>query len=254
MSQRSSVSSPLPLHEKLQNPAIVVPAFNEGKSIARTLRDVRASCGYPIYVVDDASSDDTNEQAKGAGAVVLSLVNQLGAWGATQAGIRYAISAGHDAVITIDADGQHMPEYIEQLLKPLREGSADVCIGSWPERGSKLRSIAWKLLRATSGMKIEDLTSGFRAYNRRSIELLSGWKATYIEFQDIGVLALLLNTGFRIVDTNTPMRDRQDGHSRIFDTWRMVIYYMLHSLLLGLTKRPIRPYRSGRYHDTALPS
>ena len=244
MKQKSTAIRARPLSEKIENPAIVMPAFNEGKTIANILDEVRAVCSHSIYVVDDASSDNTREQASDAGAVVLPLVNQLGAWGATQAGIRFAISAGHDAVVTMDADGQHTPEYIEQLLAPLREGSADVCIGSWPQRGSRLRDIAWRLLRATSGMRIEDLTSGFRAYNRRSIEVLSGWRATYIEFQDVGVLALLLNSGMRIVDTPTPMRDRQDGHSRIFHTWRMVIYYMLHSLLLGITKRPIKPYRS----------
>ena len=109
-----------------------------------------------------------------------------------------------------------------------------------------MRTIAWKLLRASSGMKIEDLTSGFRAYNTRALHLLSGWKATYLEFQDVGVLALLVQSGAQIMDTKTPMRDRQSGHSRIFQTWRIVIYYMFHSLLLGLTKRPVKRYVPNR--------
>jgi len=231
---------------KLFSPAIVIPAFNEQETIREVIAEVQGACSYPIYVVDDASRDSTRIVARESGAVVLPLVNQLGAWGATQAGLRFALAKGHDAVVTMDADGQHDPAYIEQLLRPLNEGLSDVCIGSWPERGSKMRTIAWKLLRAASGMKIEDLTSGFRAYNTRALHLLSGWKATYLEFQDVGVLALLLQSGAQIMDTKTPMRDRQSGHSRIFQTWRIVIYYMFHSLLLGLTKRPVKRYVPNR--------
>jgi len=99
-------------------------------------------------------------------------------------------------------------------------------------------------------MKIEDITSGFRAYNHRAIKELAGWRATFLDFQDVGVLSLLVSAGMIITDTQTPMRSRENGHSRIFRTWLIVVYYMCHSLLLGLTKRPIRNYRSSEYART----
>lgn len=224
-------------------PAIVIPAFNESRSVAAVLAEIRAACDYPVYLVDDVSTDHTAGVATTAGATVLPLTNKLGAWGATQTGIRYALRQGHDAVITMDADGQHNPDYLDVLLAPLRDSVADVCIGACTSRGSRFRHVAWKLLRYTSGIRIEDLTSGFRAYNRRACIEAAGWRATVLDFQDVGVLTLLLSRQLSIVDTPTQMRERSTGHSRVFRSWLVVIYYMFHTLLLGLTKRRIRRYK-----------
>lgn len=219
--------------------AIVMPSFNEADSLAKVIGEIRNYCAYPIYVVDDVSTDESASIARGAGATVIPLVNKLGAWGATQAGVRYALQQGHDAVITMDSDGQHDPAYIAGLLAPLENALADVCIGSCTERGSVLRHLAWRLLRATSGIRIEDLTSGYRAYNLPAMRQLATWQATFLDFQDVGVLSLLLSKNLRIVDIETPMRSRSNGSSRIFRSWIVVAYYMCHTILLGLTKRPI---------------
>lgn len=231
-----------------KNPAIVIPAFNEGETVRSVLTEIRQHCDFPVYLVDDSSTDNTAEVARDCGATVLRLANQLGAWGATQAGIRYALKEGHDAVITMDADGQHDPAFIGALLEPLQNNEADVCIGSWPERGSMLRQIAWRWLRATSGIPFEDLTSGFRAYSHIPLVYLASWRATYLDFQDVGVLSLLLKKGARVVDTPTPMRGRANGQSKVFRSWLVVFYYMCHTLLLGLTKR-----RIGRYGHNESP-
>jgi hypothetical protein len=117
-------------------------------------------------------------------------------------------------------------------------------IGACTRRGSLLRKIAWKMMRKTSGLRLEDLTSGFRVYDRVAIRRLSGWQATLLEYQDVGVLAMLKASGLRIMDVEVDMLPRRHGISRVFHSWASVIYYMSHTLLLGVTKRGIRHKQS----------
>lgn len=224
--------------------AVLIPAFNEEDSVGQVVRRVREFCDHPIYVIDDASTDNTRYEAEAAGARVIPLVSNLGAWGATQTGIRYAMKQGFDVAVSLDADGQHDPQQLANVIEPVTNGSAHVAIGAYPERGSRLRRVAWVVLRAVSGIRLEDLTSGYRAYGRKAIIELASWRATYLDFQDVGVLSLLLGRGLRVVDVRVTMDQRANGHSRIFHTWLMVAYYMCHTLLLGLTKRSIRRYHS----------
>jgi len=88
-----------------------------------------------------------------------------------QTGIRYAMRNGFAQVITLDADGQHEPAYIPQMRRAAE--SCDVVIGAYPERGSTARRIAWRYFRAITGFRVEDLTSGFRCYNRIACEVLA---------------------------------------------------------------------------------
>lgn len=221
-------------------PAILLPAYNEEAAIGAVLAEIRAHAGYPVIVIDDCSSDATRRVAAAGGATVLPLATQLGAWGATQAGLRYARRQGYAPVITMDADGQHEAEHLATLLAPLEAGQANVVIGAFPERGSRPRRLAWRLMKLTSGITLADLTSGFRAYDREALRLLTGWRASLCSYQDIGVLALMQRAGLRITDVPVSMRPRSSGASRVFDSWLTVFYYMLHTLLLGLTKRPLR--------------
>lgn len=221
---------------------IVIPAHNEADSIGTVVEEIRNQVDYPIVLIDDASVDNTCQVAHALGLIVIPMANRLGAWGATQAGIRFAKAHGYSVVVTMDADGQHDPQYIQPLLDVVVSGQADVCIGACPDRGSNLRKLAWRLLRFTSGIRVEDLTSGFRAYNDSAINLLADWRANYLDFQDVGVLSLLIRGKLVLKDIETPMRERTNGHSRIFHSWLSVMYYMTHTIMLGLTKRPIRRY------------
>ena len=233
------------LHEIRKNPVlphcvVVIPAHDEAEDIAFVIGEVKRFCEYPVVVVDDASTDQTIAAASKAGATVIPLAVQLGAWGATQAGLRYALRKGFDYVITMDADGQHQAESLPNLLQPIIEERADVVIGACTQRGSPLRKIAWMLMKRVSGLRLEDLTSGFRVYDRRAIRRLAGWQATLLEYQDVGVLATLQASGLRIVDVEVAMLPRRHGISRVFYSWASVIYYMSYTLLLGLTKRGMK--------------
>jgi glycosyltransferase involved in cell wall biosynthesis len=233
--------------KRLSHPAtiILVPAFNEGDIIAEVIGEIHAVCDFTVLVIDDASTDNTIAQARQAGAKVVPLPAQLGAWGAIQTGLRYALSHDYEVAISMDADGQHEAASLGQLLEPVAKGTADVAIGACTRRGSQLRKIAWVMMKWTSGLTLEDITSGFRVYNRTAIHELASWRATLLDYQDIGVLLLLQSRNMQIADVEVPMLPRRHGKSRVFHSWLIVFYYMCHSLILGFSKRRM----VGRYQN-----
>ena len=222
---------------------VVIPAHNEANDIAFVVGEIRKYSDFPVVVIDDASTDDTIAVAREAGAVVIPLAVQLGAWGATQAGLRYALSNDYAYAITMDADGQHLAESLPALLEPIINKEADVTIGACTRRGSASRQFAWRLMKRVSGLRLEDLTSGFRVYDRRAIRRLAAWQATLLEYQDVGVLAMLKASGIRITDVEVEMRARRHGISRVFYSWTSVIYYMSYTLLLSFTKRGMKHHQ-----------
>ena len=222
------------------NIAVVIPALNEASCIAGVVREVLHRNTYEVFVVDDFSADTTAEEAKKAGATVLRLASPLGAWGATQAGIRFALQRGYDIVVSMDADGQHPPEALAELIEPIRRGEAHFTIGTCPERGSSLRHIAWWILKRLSGLKFSDLTSGLRAYNREAAALLASRQASFLDYQDVGVLVLLRRYGFTGREVPVTMLDRMAGQSKVFSSWAKVFFYMAYSTLLALSKRGSR--------------
>ena len=217
--------------------AIIMPALNEEAVVGDIVRAIRQSVDIPVWLIDDCSTDRTVCEAKKAGARVISLHQRLGAWGATQTGFREATRMGLELVITMDADGQHDPKHIPAVIRPILERKCDVVIGSSPQRGSSLRRLAWKLMRFTSGLRCEDLTSGFRALNSEALSLLSGTRASHLDYQDVGVLLMLERAGLTINEVPVDMPPRRNGKSRIFSSWLAVASYMAQTLILGAFKR-----------------
>lgn len=214
---------------------VVMPAFNEAVNIAKTIANIASMTSLPIVVVDDASTDTTAAIARASGARVLPLATQLGAWGATQAGVRYALRHGYQRTVTIDADGQHDAAGINTLLEYQEQEDAALVIGSCPSRGSWARRLAWTLFRAISGLALRDLTSGFRAYSRTGMEIVASPKASTLDYQDIGILLLLRQAGMKVVEKSVCMHSRPDGKSRIFNSWYSVAVYMAYSIVLSLS-------------------
>lgn len=216
---------------------IVLPAHNEARALSRVLDEIQAETSLEIIVVDDASVDATREVARQKGVKLLPLPFQLGAWGATQTGLRYARSKGVDYVVTMDSDGQHEAQYLREICAPIANPGTDVVIGSFVARGSTMRKIAWVILRRVCGLKISDITSGFRVYNKQAIEVLASRESTLLQFQDVGVLIRLQTMDLRVTEVPISMRARADGPSRVFYSWGAVLYYMLYSVILGFSKR-----------------
>ena len=224
---------------------IVMPAMNEGKTIKKVLTSLKRTCDFDVLVVDDGSSDDTVQVAKQCDCFVVSHSSNLGAWKATQTGIRFAIRNGYKVVVTMDADGQHRAEDVAKLIRKKQEGY-DFVIGSCVQRGSKLRKFAWRFFRTISGLDIKDLTSGFRVYGHTLLVALSGKRVTMLQYQDMGVLFLVKLFNLRYAEVNVEMEQRNDGVSRIFNSWVAVLQYLQYTLILTVAKSRLflnRKYR-----------
>ena len=223
--------------------------MNEERSIAAVLQDLRARFDFAIIVVDDASSDQTRELASQHGAIVLPHVINLGAWRATQTGLRYALNKGFDAVVTCDADGQHPVQSIAKLLNDA-DPEHELVIGSCTSRGSTGRHIAWRVFRSLSGLGVSDLTSGLRLYRRPAMEVLASRQATMFEYQDVGVLLMLQKLNMRCSEVSVKMNERFDGISRIFHSWGAVLKYLVYTGILSISR--LGPFKVERYHQKLI--
>jgi len=177
---------------------IVMPAHNEVQTIGAVLARLRAVVpDADILVINDASTDETAKVAEQAGATVLNLPINLGYGGAVQTGFKYASRKGYEAVVLMDADGQHDPECVPDLLTALQE--ADFVLGSrflgdCRYKVPLSRRIGmWlfgTLVRLVTQLPITDPTSGFQALRREVVVFLAD-EHYPVDFPDADVLILL---------------------------------------------------------------
>jgi len=153
----------------------IIPALNAERTIARVVAEARRQI-EPVVVVDDGSSDATGEVARAVGAIVLRHDVNRGKGGALKTGFSWALEQGYDAVITLDADGQHLASEIPKFLEM---EDADLVIGGrahlfehmLPRRRNANRFSAW-CISMCSGVPITDSQSGFRRYSGRLLRAL----------------------------------------------------------------------------------
>lgn len=198
---------------------IVMPAFNEEASVARVIHEVQAAMqGVSCLVVDDGSVDRTAEVANSAGAIVARLPFNLGVGGAMRVGFKYALSMGFDNVVQIDADGQHDPAEVHQLISELR--NADLVLGArfagegdyrvrGPRRWAMLVLAA--ILSRTAKTRLTDTTSGFRATGPKAVRLFAEhYPAEYLG-DTIEALVIAARAGCTIRQVPVAMRQRTGG-------------------------------------------
>ncbi|MEM4336805.1 MAG: glycosyltransferase family 2 protein [Candidatus Woesearchaeota archaeon] len=153
---------------------IVIAAYNEEKSIAKVIDDLKNHGYKNIIVVDDGSSDKTYEIAKKKNVYVLKHIINRGQGAALKTGIDFALSKGADIIVTFDADGQHLAEDIENVIKPIANKEVDVVLGSrFLNKKVKVPFLKMLILKGGviftwvfSGIKLTDTHNGFRAFSR----------------------------------------------------------------------------------------
>src|SRR5512138_2882420 len=223
----------------------VIPAYNEEGRIGPVVERVRREVQANVVVVDDGSRDATAAEARSAGAIVAVHPVNLGYGSALQTGYRYALRAGYDAVVQLDADGQHDPTSIQALLAELRDG-ADVVVGSrFLHAGSYRPPLARRLgmtlfggvASILSGMRLTDPTSGFQALSRRALEFFAHERYPH-DYPDADVLSMVARSGLVLREVPVRMHAAPDGKSMHSGILKPLYYIFRMSLALALV--PLR--------------
>lgn len=230
---------------------VVVPAFNEAGSVGEVVRGLRRA-GLDCVVVDDGSRDDTARVARAAGAKVLQLPVNLGVGGALRCGFRFAVARGYRRVVQCDADGQHPPEEIRNLLEVQARERAHLVIGSRFVDGApeyavgrarrRIMRVLSAIIRRSTGVVLHDTTSGFRCIAE---PLLGEFAASYpVHFLGDTFEAALVaaRSRYRIVETPIRILPRQAGEASA-KPWAAVRFILraVIATTAGLEFR-IRPY------------
>ena len=182
--------------------AAAIPAFQAAASVADVVRRTRAVI-EEVLVVDDGSTDGTGDAARGAGADVVAHPANRGKGAALVTAFRTLFGRGCDAVVTVDADGQHLPEEIPRLLEAAR-GGADLVLGTRDHLFAEMvaarrvanRLSSWAISWA-AGQRLSDVQTGFRLYTRRVVEA-TGFPETRFDAES-AVVVRASRRGFRIV-------------------------------------------------------
>lgn len=216
--------------------AAIVPAYNEERSIAAVVNDIKkvsAENGFDtvVVVVNDCSTDSTSEVISRLDCIAMDLPVNLGIGGAVQTGFRFALENNYDFAIQVDGDGQHPAEEISRLLFAQKEHNADVVIGSRFLEKKGFQSSAVRrtgisyfrfLNKILAGVDVTDSTSGFRLLNRNALETVSAYYPD--EYPEPEAIVLFAKKKLKICEVSVEMRQRQGGKSSI--GFFSSVYYM----------------------------
>lgn len=207
---------------------ILIPSFNEQENLPHVLKDLQSyesdiremDWMSRIVVIDDGSEDETVKVAREHNVETIRLPVNLGYGAALQTGFLHAIEQDFDAVLSIDADGQHQPKDVVTLLKAFNQGDYDVVLGSrfiedtgykthWSRKlGIKMFSA---VLRILSGKRITDVTTGFQLLSKDVVRVFA--RDYPHDYPDAQVLLLLSVVGFRIIEVPVVVKQRIHGQS-----------------------------------------
>lgn len=222
---------------------IIIPAFNEEESIVNTYQEIIDynqvhNTSYDVIVINDCSTDKTLECCLEHNIPHISLVHNLGIGGAVQSGYKYALLKDYDIAIQYDGDGQHDVAYVQRLIEPIIKNEADFVIGSRfitkdasefkssAARRVGIKIISWAIKLVTH-KRLYDVTSGFRAANKKIIKEFA--MAYPTDYPEPVTNTELLKNGYRVEEVPVAMRERDGGVSSI-RSWKTA-YYMINVIL-----------------------
>jgi dolichol-phosphate mannosyltransferase len=250
-------------------PWVVLPTFNEAENLERIVAAIvavlehEAPTGFRVLVVDDDSPDGTGKIADRLAATnpaieVLHRSEREGLGRAYVAGFRHALAGGAGYIMEMDADGSHDPRDLARLLRAVREGSADLALGSRYVDGGQIA--AWSMARrATSrggcwyarkvlGIDVRDLTGGFKCF---AAEVLQGIDLANLRSSGYGFQVELtyraLCAGFRVQEVPISFHDREHGTSKM--SWRIALEA---ALVVPQLRRDARSLERGRAVERRL--
>lgn len=227
---------------------LIIPAYNEEESIASTINSVRNFMSTEVLnfhldyiVVNDGSKDRTSEIVKEMNVDLINLRTNLGLTGGFGAGMKYAHRHDYDYAIQFDADGQHLPEYISEMVTAARKGN-NIVVGSRfvdEKRPKSLRMLGNTMIstaiKMTTGQTINDPTSGMRLFDKKAIEF-------YVKTSNMApepeTISYLIKKKFKVKEVQVTMQDRLAGESYL--NLRRSIEYMTRVAISILVLQPFR--------------
>lgn len=212
---------------------VIIPAYNEEKSIEKTVADIRENAPeFDYVIVNDCSKDNTLKVCTEKGMHVLNLPINLGIGGAVQTGYLYAYKNGYDFAVQFDGDGQHDARFLHEMRDYMAEHELDMLIGSrfiekegFQSSGIRRFGIRYfsSLIRLLTKAKVTDPTSGMRMVNREIIGIYAdSYPKDYPEPESV---VAILNMGKTVGEYPVVMRERTEGVSSISPL--RSVYYMV---------------------------
>ncbi len=225
--------------------ALVIPAYRAAATVGDVAtRARRALPGARCYVVDDGSDEGTAAAARAAGADVLTHTGNRGKGAALATGIARAIAHGADTLVTLDADGQHLPEEIPKLIEPVACGAADLVLGARQRSGRMplgRRVTNWlsAALASRLGVPVPDAQTGFRAFTRALALAVQPPESRY-DYETAFLLGALAG-GYRVasVAVATVYNGERSHFRYVADTWRLARVFSRYGrcIMLGAEGR-----------------
>ncbi len=222
---------------------LIIPSYNEEDNVLNNYQKIldnnkNQKIKYDAIVINDGSTDKTEEICINNNISHISLVHNLGIGGAVQTGYKYALENNYDIAIQFDGDGQHDINYVSKIIEPITKGQADMVIGSRfidktssDFQSSKARRLGINIIsffiKIVTRKKIYDTTSGFRAVNK---ELIKHFAHNYpVEYPEPVSTVDILKKGYLVEEVPVSMNERKNGVSSI-RAWKN-IYYMINVIL-----------------------
>lgn len=227
---------------------VIIPAYNEEKSLEKTVRDIKENApSFDYIIINDCSTDNTMELCREKKLHVLKLPTNLGIGGAVQTGYIYAMQQGYDIAVQFDGDAQHDAKYLEKMKEHMQHEKADMVIGSrfiekvgFQSSGIRRVGIRYftKLIYILTKTDITDPTSGMRMAGKDVIAIFAeNYPKDYPEPESV---VAILKQGKRVVEYPVVMRERTEGISSI--SFRRSIYYMI-KVTLAILMENIRRHK-----------
>ena len=221
---------------------VAIPAYNEESSIQGIIRGIQDSLfDFDLLVVNDGSQDATGQILDRLGVTTATHLCNLGYGRAIQTAIKYAIRYNYDVLITLDADGQHVPHEVLRLYNANKDLGWDMLIGSRYVKihdysqvpfgrriGMRLFSL---LVRMVTGHHIYDTTSGMKVMRRSVFEALTRWR--FIDFHAESIV-FLLRLGYMVMEFPITVVDRKQGRS-MYNALSHITYPLKTSLIILLS-------------------
>jgi len=207
---------------------VIIPTYNEANTIADLIKRIR-QLSLEVVVVDDGSQDDTSLLAKGNGAIVLRNEKNEGKGSSLRKGFRFALENNFDALITMDGDGQHLPEDIPFFLRLAKYSQSTVFIGSrmFKHRDMPLvrritnKFMSW-LISVVAKQKIPDSQCGFRLIKKEILEKLKLESCKYEMESELLIKASRLGYKIESVPIKTIYNGEKSQINPLIDTLRFI--------------------------------